>query len=520
MKPTTPDLPPRTLPGLPHVPPRFTLPEHPSFPPRLTLPEHPSIPPRLTLPEHPSVPLRLTLPEHPYVPPRLTLPEHTRRHFPYPRVSDHDVTAVGTSTTSTNITREVVFSHTLLMSFDRMKPRSRDLALLMDLMLTRQINSEILPNCSGALYILISVYQQNQAIVSVGMLWFQDMYQQLVQSLLDSQQDSVIAARLARAFTDLTANIALDTNRMHRNKFRDNFDKFIATVRSFLVINHNHHHPTFPPLRVVWHILFHFCRSRQTSPFAMHLQSAPLASMSSIHLIMNKETRLPKYLSFPLIRAISSAKVSFSPPHCAISSAKVSFSPPHCAISSAEVPLSLLLPHSSPILPYRLDPLPLGSNASFSSTVADSGTTWNKSTGTNNSTTLEPSTTRTGYSTKGPTHYQDGTLATTAARPQGLTSPDSEPHPSSLTSPHSSVLLSQHLFPWLTHCTHSPNQISLPSPIAYHLRPLTTPLTPPLCQSTRSPSGPLPQAHMVPHTKLNKVLRNLQTTFDSTWVEK
>nr|CAD7589622.1 unnamed protein product [Timema genevievae] len=96
------------------------------------------------------------------------------------------------------------------------------LKLLMDLMLTRQINSEILPNCSGALYILISVYQ--------------DMYQQLVQSLLDSQQDSVIAARLARAFTDLTANIALDTNRMHRNKFRDNFDKFIATVRSFLVI--------------------------------------------------------------------------------------------------------------------------------------------------------------------------------------------------------------------------------------------------------------------------------------------
>nr|CAD7415952.1 unnamed protein product [Timema cristinae] len=96
------------------------------------------------------------------------------------------------------------------------------LKLLMDLMLTRQINSEILPNCSGALYILISVYQ--------------DMYQQLVRSLLDSQHDPVIAARLARAFTDLTANIALDTNRMQRNKFRDNFDKFIATVRSFLVV--------------------------------------------------------------------------------------------------------------------------------------------------------------------------------------------------------------------------------------------------------------------------------------------
>nr|CAD7460361.1 unnamed protein product [Timema tahoe] len=76
-----------TLPGLPHVPPRLTLPEHPSVPPRLALPEHPSVPPRLALPEHPSVP------------PRLALPEHTRLPLSSPRVSDHDVTAVGTSNT-------------------------------------------------------------------------------------------------------------------------------------------------------------------------------------------------------------------------------------------------------------------------------------------------------------------------------------------------------------------------------------------------------------------------------------
>nr|CAD7439365.1 unnamed protein product [Timema bartmani] len=41
---------------------------------------------------------RLTLPGPPSVPPRLTLPKHTRRPFSYPRVSDHDVSGIVTST--------------------------------------------------------------------------------------------------------------------------------------------------------------------------------------------------------------------------------------------------------------------------------------------------------------------------------------------------------------------------------------------------------------------------------------
>ncbi|CAG2057937.1 unnamed protein product [Timema podura] len=84
----------------PYLPPQLTLPGLPHFPPQLTLPELPSVPPRLTLLEHPSVPPRLKLPEHPSVPPRLTLPEHSRRPFsyPYPHVSDHDVTVIVTST--------------------------------------------------------------------------------------------------------------------------------------------------------------------------------------------------------------------------------------------------------------------------------------------------------------------------------------------------------------------------------------------------------------------------------------
>nr|CAD7453859.1 unnamed protein product [Timema tahoe] len=73
-----------------------------------------------------------------------------------------------------------------------------------------------------------------------------------------------------------------------------------------------------------------------------------------------------------------------------------------------------------------------------------------KSTGTNDSTTREPSTSWTGYSTQGPTHYQDGTLATTAARPLVLTSPYSPNYTLPRSHPHIPLYFSQHLFPWLT----------------------------------------------------------------------
>jgi hypothetical protein len=65
---------------------------------------------------------------------------------------------------------------------------------------------------------------------------FQDDYQHLVQGLLDSQQDHLVAERLAKAFTDLTSNITLNTERQNRIKFRDNFEKFIVNVHGFLLV--------------------------------------------------------------------------------------------------------------------------------------------------------------------------------------------------------------------------------------------------------------------------------------------
>jgi hypothetical protein len=65
---------------------------------------------------------------------------------------------------------------------------------------------------------------------------FQDDYQRLVQGLLASQQDQLVAERLAKAFTELTLNIALNTKRQNRMKFRENFEKFIVNVHGFLLV--------------------------------------------------------------------------------------------------------------------------------------------------------------------------------------------------------------------------------------------------------------------------------------------
>lgn len=96
------------------------------------------------------------------------------------------------------------------------------LKILMDLILSHQINSEILPNTGIALYILICCYQEE--------------YQQIVQTLIDCQPEPEVADRLAKAFTELTTNIYLNTDRLQRSKFRDNFDKFIVNVHGFLLV--------------------------------------------------------------------------------------------------------------------------------------------------------------------------------------------------------------------------------------------------------------------------------------------
>lgn len=96
------------------------------------------------------------------------------------------------------------------------------LKLLMDLTLSHQINSELASTTSTCIYSLICCYS--------------DHYQVLVQSLIQSQSDPVIAERLASAFNDLTRNIALNCERAPKLKFRGNFDNFIANVHGFLLV--------------------------------------------------------------------------------------------------------------------------------------------------------------------------------------------------------------------------------------------------------------------------------------------
>ena len=94
--------------------------------------------------------------------------------------------------------------------------------LLLDLILSQNINSELIPHSSATLYVLICL--------------FQDTYQQLVELLLQTQADEGNRQRLMEAFSQLMQNIPLGAERIHRIRFRDNFDKFIVNVRGFLFV--------------------------------------------------------------------------------------------------------------------------------------------------------------------------------------------------------------------------------------------------------------------------------------------
>jgi len=97
------------------------------------------------------------------------------------------------------------------------------LKLLLDLILSQNINSELVPHSSATLYVLICLYQ--------------DTYHQLVQIIIETQaQDESNKMRLMEAFNQLTLNIPLTAERVHRIRFRDNFDKFIVNVRGFLFV--------------------------------------------------------------------------------------------------------------------------------------------------------------------------------------------------------------------------------------------------------------------------------------------
>ena len=96
------------------------------------------------------------------------------------------------------------------------------LKLLLDLILSQNINSELIPHSSATLYVLICL--------------FQDTYHQLVDTLLQAQNDPTNRQRLMEAFTALMHNIPMGAERIHRIRFRDNFDKFIVNVRGFLFV--------------------------------------------------------------------------------------------------------------------------------------------------------------------------------------------------------------------------------------------------------------------------------------------
>ncbi|KAJ8667435.1 hypothetical protein QAD02_009098 [Eretmocerus hayati] len=106
------------------------------------------------------------------------------------------------------------------------RPKSQIMApflnLLMNLIITHQINSDLLANTGIPMYFLICCYQEQ--------------YQQLVQTLINEQQDQATAQRLANAFQELTSNLELNTQQVNRLKFRDNFDKFIIEIQGFLMV--------------------------------------------------------------------------------------------------------------------------------------------------------------------------------------------------------------------------------------------------------------------------------------------
>jgi len=96
------------------------------------------------------------------------------------------------------------------------------LKLMLDLILSQNINSELVPHSSATLYVLICL--------------FQDTYNQLVDQLIQAQEDEANRTRLLEAFKLLTTNIPLSAERIHRIRFRDSFDKFIVNVRGFLFV--------------------------------------------------------------------------------------------------------------------------------------------------------------------------------------------------------------------------------------------------------------------------------------------
>lgn len=96
------------------------------------------------------------------------------------------------------------------------------LKLLLDLVLSQKVNSDLMPNTSSTLYVLICCYQ--------------DTYKELVEMLISNQADPNNKERLIEAFSALLKDLPVTGQRINRIKFRDNFEKFIVNVRGFLLV--------------------------------------------------------------------------------------------------------------------------------------------------------------------------------------------------------------------------------------------------------------------------------------------
>ncbi|XP_059607910.1 exportin-4-like [Phlebotomus argentipes] len=99
------------------------------------------------------------------------------------------------------------FMYTALMPF---------LKLLLDLILTQQVDSVNKTECSKALFSLICCYKEK--------------FVELVSSILQSQTNPVHAGKLSAEFRELTNNVDLVNNRFSQFRFTERFDKFLVNI--------------------------------------------------------------------------------------------------------------------------------------------------------------------------------------------------------------------------------------------------------------------------------------------------
>ncbi|KAK9498372.1 hypothetical protein O3M35_003018 [Rhynocoris fuscipes] len=112
-----------------------------------------------------------------------------------------------------------IFNAGISKSFTYLAPFVK---ILMDMILCRQVNSDVLASTGVAMFVLICCYQEE--------------YQICVQDWINSQTNPEIAQRLADSFNRLTSNLVLTTDRQHKARFKEVFEKFVVEVQGYLLV--------------------------------------------------------------------------------------------------------------------------------------------------------------------------------------------------------------------------------------------------------------------------------------------